>query len=277
MGTNTRGPRPGLLPQGGRRLVVTEPSRLQGTVYEMTGDYAVVGRKEGCDIHLDDDTVSRTHAALQRSANETGVIDLSSRNGTTVNGEAVSKAPRTLQSGDVIRFGNVEVRFHEPGNHVTQAEARQDEPHYGQYKVDSQVAAQLNNVARDQHNAYVQHIRQERASFAREIAATKTKASRLIWLGFIMWILGGGAYLWGILGFAAEMDASFNNPGDVHPRLFGPDAGGIPIGLIGFAIAFIGTLVLVVGIVLHVVAAARRRRLEESSAAPWNFSPPPVP
>jgi hypothetical protein len=59
-----------------------------------------------------------------------------------------------------------------------------------------------------------------------------------------------------------------NEFGSVSPQetitsgnFYGPQVGGVSVGLIGFAVAFIGQFVLVAGIVLHIVAAARRRRL----------------
>ena len=46
-------------------------------------------------------------------------------------------------------------------------------------------------------------------------------------------------------------------------NFYGPKVGGVSVGLIGFAIGFIGQFVLIAGIVLHIVAAARRRRLNQ--------------
>ncbi len=48
----------------------------------------------------------------------------------------------------------------------------------------------INNVGRDQHLPYVQHIQQQRESFSREIAATKTKARWLVWLGLFVTVVG---------------------------------------------------------------------------------------
>jgi hypothetical protein len=50
------------------------------------------------------------------------------------------------------------------------------------FDVGNQSAGMINNVGRDQHLSYVQYIQQQRASFARDIAATKTKARWFIWL-----------------------------------------------------------------------------------------------
>jgi hypothetical protein len=45
------------------------------------------------------------------------------------------------------------------------------------------------------------------------------------------------------------------------PFTSGPQVAGYSIGVIGFAIAFIGQFVLAAGIVLHIVAASRRKKL----------------
>lgn len=262
--------------QNAPQLVVTKPDRLRGRAYAIAGEYAIVGRQEGCELRLDEVAVSRIHAALRRSEGQTVVSDLGSSNGTTVNGDPVGTTGRPLQPGDVLRVGDVEMRFEPARSDATEAAAavRPDRPHQAEYRVQSQTAGQVNNVGHDQHNAYIQQILQERDSFARDIAATKTKARRLIWAGFVMFVLGFGTYMWVILRFVGEVDDFSGDPSDT--KLLGPDVGGMPVGAIGFALAALGSMLMVVGVVLHVVAASRRRRFQaQQPAVPWQFSPPP--
>lgn len=268
-------------------LVVTKPDRLRGSVYTVMGDYAVLGREEGCELRVDDVAVSRVHAALRRSGGQTVVSDLGSSNGTTVNGERIGSTGRPLRPGDVIRVGGVELRFRTGGSEATQTvdAVRPDGRNQVEYRIQGQTAGQLNNVGHDQYNSYVQHVLQERDSFARDIAATKTKASRLIWAGLAMFMLGFGTWIWVIFSFGESVenlpdDPDFFGPDAGNfsdgPELFGPDVGGVPIGAIGFALAALGQILVVVGIVLHIVAAARRRRLQEQPPPPpWQFAPPP--
>ena len=260
------------------QLVVIGPNHLRGGVYALTGGRVVVGRQPGCELQLDDVTVSRTHAALDRSGHETVVTDLGSSNGTTINGAPIGRTGRALQSGDIVRFGEVELRFQLPGGDGGPATGpvQQTVPHYAEYRVEDQAAGLLNNVGHDQYNAYIQQVREERDSFARDIASTKTKASRLIWIGFVMSVLGGGTYAWTLLRFAGQVDGlSIDDPDAFEaPRLFGEEVAGMPIGLIGFAVAGVGGLLLIVGIVLHVIAASRRRRLETQAPSPWQVLPP---
>ena len=68
------------------------------------------GRGKGCDVRIDDDGVSRTHAGLQWEEGGWVLVDLASSNGTTVQGERVSR--RKLTDGDVLHLGpRVSYRF----------------------------------------------------------------------------------------------------------------------------------------------------------------------
>src|SRR3954467_14487078 len=70
------------------------------------GTDATVGR-EGCDIVLADPEVSRRHAALRITGDGAAVEDFGSTNGTFVNEQRV-EGTRSLNDGDVVRFGNTE-------------------------------------------------------------------------------------------------------------------------------------------------------------------------
>jgi diguanylate cyclase (GGDEF)-like protein len=70
----------------------------------------VVGRAEGCDLRLDDDTASRRHAELVVGAVGVTVRDLGSRNGTYVNDNAALE-PRWVDDGDVLRIGRTLLKF----------------------------------------------------------------------------------------------------------------------------------------------------------------------
>jgi len=48
---------------------------------------------------------------------------------------------------------------------------------------------------------------------------------------------------------------------------FGPSIGGVPSGLIGWAMAALGMLLIVAGTVLHVVATSRRKRADRELPA----------
>jgi len=70
----------------------------------LTGrDELVVGRDADCEVTLEGALTSRRHARLRRTGSSWFVEDLESRNGITLNGEAIRQAP--LTSGDVLRIG----------------------------------------------------------------------------------------------------------------------------------------------------------------------------
>jgi len=68
-----------------------------------------IGRSEGLELVLPWPQISKTHAEIYTAAAAMRVRDLSSRNGTFVNGELVADAQ--LHDGDVLHFGDVELRL----------------------------------------------------------------------------------------------------------------------------------------------------------------------
>lgn len=56
--------------------------------------------------------LSRRHAIIRCAVNRLELMDLGSRNGTSINGEKLSpKETRVLQDGDIVHFGNLRVQF----------------------------------------------------------------------------------------------------------------------------------------------------------------------
>jgi pSer/pThr/pTyr-binding forkhead associated (FHA) protein len=64
----------------------------------------VIGRANGCDIHLDDPFVSRRHARVISCDVGTAIQDLGSSNGIYVNGRR-SPGITPLHPGDVVQLG----------------------------------------------------------------------------------------------------------------------------------------------------------------------------
>ena len=74
------------------------------------GDKAVtVGRDHDCDIFLDDVTVSREHAEVQRGNHGFRLQDVGSLNGTYVNRVRVDAVD--LRNGDEIQIGKYRFKF----------------------------------------------------------------------------------------------------------------------------------------------------------------------
>ncbi|GHO74091.1 hypothetical protein KSD_18620 [Ktedonobacter sp. SOSP1-85] len=88
-----------------------------GQPYALKGELLVVGRHDPTlgiypDIDLEHKTVGRRHAYLRRQQGTYTVEDLNALNKTRLNGEILTPhEERKLKDGDILRFGNVEVRF----------------------------------------------------------------------------------------------------------------------------------------------------------------------
>jgi hypothetical protein len=76
------------------------------------GEARVVGRSPSCDYAIPDATVSARHAELARTPDGWRIRDLSSRNGTRVNGWLVRE--QALAPGDVIELGATLFVFEPP-------------------------------------------------------------------------------------------------------------------------------------------------------------------
>jgi pSer/pThr/pTyr-binding forkhead associated (FHA) protein len=75
------------------------------------GPSNIIGRSmESCEIALNDSFLSQQHARLEMRDDTWVIEDLRSTNGTFVNGIEVRNAT-TLEEGDVIRFGRLELRL----------------------------------------------------------------------------------------------------------------------------------------------------------------------
>lgn len=76
------------------------------TVYEFSTPEVIIGREQGCDYCLQDETVSARHTRLSYHHNQWWVEDLNSTNGTFLNDERVT-LPTVIISEDDFRIGKV--------------------------------------------------------------------------------------------------------------------------------------------------------------------------
>jgi pSer/pThr/pTyr-binding forkhead associated (FHA) protein len=75
----------------------------RGRVFDNLSTPVTIGREEGNTIQLNDDRVSRYHVKIQEDHDRMLLTDLTSTNGTQVNGEEVQL--RILRHGDIITIG----------------------------------------------------------------------------------------------------------------------------------------------------------------------------
>ncbi len=87
-------------------IVLTTPFESQGsgTKWVLEPRPMIIGRHPSCDIMLPDRQISREHARIFHTADGFFIEDLGSKNGTYVNGEAVTQ-PRRLDESDVVQIG----------------------------------------------------------------------------------------------------------------------------------------------------------------------------
>ncbi|NHA68634.1 FHA domain-containing protein [Phycicoccus flavus] len=272
-------------------LVFRTPERLRGRRVVVSSAGLLVGRGDSADLRLDDPYVSRTHARIRRMTSGVVVEDLGSTTGTTVNGDPADAAT-PLTAGDVVQFGEVQMVFQVGSSAHTRtfpavaasaaaaAPAARIRPPGrapgggARFDLREQSAGVISNVGRDQHISYVAHVRQERESLLREIAATRTRARSLVWAGLVISAVGFGMFAYAILRTMARIGDRLGSPSAGPPDFgdfYGTPVLGVPSGLLGFAVCALGSVLLTFGIVLHVVASSRRRRLGRDLPHPYSL------
>jgi FHA domain-containing protein len=85
------------------QLVVVR-GKPEGKVIPLVGSNFKIGRGETCHLRPNSEQVSREHAEFSISANAVSVRDLGSRNGTLVNGKALTAEYR-LKDRDLVQVG----------------------------------------------------------------------------------------------------------------------------------------------------------------------------
>lgn len=90
------------------RLILSIDDQVMAE-YNMTKERYTIGRLADNDIRIDNPTVSGHHSLIINILNDSFLEDLSSTNGTYVNGRLIKK--HALQHGDVITIGRHQLRF----------------------------------------------------------------------------------------------------------------------------------------------------------------------
>lgn len=85
--------------------------KQEGLVFTLDSDFVELGRSPKCGVILNDMTVSRVHAEMERIDGEWTITDRDSFNGVWVNNKAVRNA--VLHDGDLLQIGCFVIRFSE--------------------------------------------------------------------------------------------------------------------------------------------------------------------
>lgn len=108
------------VPPGRARLVgLTEP--VQDDIFLLHGNSLTLGRAAGCDLRIDEPSLSAEHARLTSSGQGWRIVNLLSTNGIFVNDKKVFA--HELRHGDVVRLGRITLRYDDPADQRAQAAA----------------------------------------------------------------------------------------------------------------------------------------------------------
>jgi pSer/pThr/pTyr-binding forkhead associated (FHA) protein len=91
-------------------LEVIAEGPLKGTKFELHSALTNIGRGEHNDIAIKDDSISDSHAKLQKRPDGWYVVDQGSTNGTYVGGRRVDGEQR-IEGAPDLRFGGIKMRF----------------------------------------------------------------------------------------------------------------------------------------------------------------------
>lgn len=98
-----------------KAMVVVHRGANKGSRYLIAQERVSVGRSPESEIFLDDVTVSRSHALIERTGAGFLLTDLGSLNGTYINNQSLKSTP--LKCGDEIQIGKFHLIFISARNH----------------------------------------------------------------------------------------------------------------------------------------------------------------
>jgi hypothetical protein len=99
----------GICGEHGRPRLTLIKGPLKGEVFYLDSFPVSVGRDPNCDLFLNNMTVSREHAVIERDGDHVVVYDQDSLNGTWVDGKIVEKAE--LYEGSLLQVGTFSMQF----------------------------------------------------------------------------------------------------------------------------------------------------------------------
>lgn len=92
-----------------KAMVVVHRGANKGSRYLISEERTSIGRSPESEIFLDDVTVSRSHAVIERNGSTFALNDLGSLNGTYINNQSLKSSP--LNCGDEIQIGKFHLIF----------------------------------------------------------------------------------------------------------------------------------------------------------------------
>lgn len=129
-----------------KRIFIENSQRFPEAIIVEKKQSLILGRDGGCDISIDDPDLSRKHIQLEDVKDGLRISDLSSKNGTYVNGEKIS-LPQLLIHDDRVKIGNTELRFAEANQELL--EELQQPLRYTSYALDDHLPTSAENSTID--------------------------------------------------------------------------------------------------------------------------------
>jgi pSer/pThr/pTyr-binding forkhead associated (FHA) protein len=117
----------------------------RGRIFSDLPTPVTIGREEDNTISLKDEQVSRLHAKLQEEEGKVILTDVSSTNGTRVNGHPVQM--RVLQIGDLLSVGRCLLVFGSPEEIAVQVEQPEDADPKSSGPVEQTLAVSIDDVS----------------------------------------------------------------------------------------------------------------------------------
>jgi pSer/pThr/pTyr-binding forkhead associated (FHA) protein len=106
------------------KLVVLSEG-LTGRSYELKVEKTTVGRLDDNAFQISEQSVSSHHCEVLLKGSDVVIKDLSSTNGTFINGEKVSE--QVLKPGQILRLGQVEMRLEVEGAAAAPSKKQMDQ------------------------------------------------------------------------------------------------------------------------------------------------------
>lgn len=98
-------------------VLLVGPQNMIGRQWPLQSQNVILGRAETANVHVEDKSISKSHAKFFIKGGEVSIMDLESTNKTVVNGKIIpSLQPIVLTNNDQIKTGNVIFKFLEKGN-----------------------------------------------------------------------------------------------------------------------------------------------------------------
>jgi hypothetical protein len=94
---------------GEKAMILIARGSHKGSRFLVTADGATIGRSKDSAIFLDDVTVSRKHATIEKRNKDFVLKDGGSLNGTYINNASINE--HTLSSGDEFQIGKFHLLF----------------------------------------------------------------------------------------------------------------------------------------------------------------------